>query len=87
MISPGCIPKTAATSGAEWHYVRPNDPAAQKAWHFVYPGKYVGSSTGAAGQNTTNGNQPRLAGTDVVSPARQSNIDLSSFGQPDAGGA
>ncbi len=81
----GLYPKTDATTSAQWHYIRPNDPAAHKAWHFVYPGKYTSSSTGAGGTNTTTGNQPRLVGT-MVMLGNQS-VDLSSLGQPDAASA
>ncbi len=78
------LPASSGTSAsAEWHYVRPNDPA-QKAWHFVYPGKYTSADALAANPNLTpNAQQPRLVGTDVVSPARTNGIDLSTVGQPD----
>ncbi len=78
----GLSPSSGASASYQWHYVRPNDPA-QKAWHFVYPGKYNSADALAANPTLAPDSQhPRLVGTDV-SPAGQGAISLASFGQSD----
>lgn len=80
----GLSASPGASGSYQWHYVRPNDPA-QKAWHFVYPGKYNSADDLAANPALAPDSQhPRLVGTDV-SPAGQGAISLASFGQPDLG--
>jgi len=37
----------------EWHYIRPNDRANGKDWHFVYPGRYNAPKTMATAPTFT----------------------------------
>jgi hypothetical protein len=80
-------------NGVEWHYVRPNDPTKQKAWHFVYPGHYSFDGTSptlsaAAGGGPTPTVKPRLIDGTVTGDASTGTtlnpaMSLASFGAAD----
>jgi hypothetical protein len=64
---------------AEWHYIRPSDVSAGKAWHFVYPGPYVPGNLDAKGHLPP---MPGYTGTRVL--VTGSITSLVSLGLADA---
>jgi DNA uptake protein ComE-like DNA-binding protein len=69
------LPGPDNTIGYDWHYIRPNDPKTNKAWHFVYPGPYSGDGTATS---------PRQAGTMVLAGKTPQISSMATFGAPDA---
>ena len=66
----------------EWHYIRPNDATANKAWHFTYPGRYYplkGTSETDPRQEGTMANTLGL----TITPAMGAPT-LATLGAPDA---
>jgi hypothetical protein len=64
------LPVQAATAAAvqEWWYNRPDDSAAGKNWHFVYPGRW---------SNTAGASAPTVESTKVT--PKPGNTDLTTF--------
>lgn len=81
-------PPPGTTPGAEaWHYVRSNDPTFNRAWHFVYPGRYeaVVGNLGGHQQGTDRDTwDPTAAGDLGLGHWVTAAPTPSQFGLPDA---
>ena len=67
----------------EWEYLRPDDPASGKNWHFVYPGPWQLTAAGAGGGgggSTTNGNPTWSATVSTAAGAVPPQTDLATKG-------
>jgi len=75
-LAPGTDAMKKQNSQA-WHYIRPNDPKAGKAWHWVYPGRWQPLVKAPAGGPPPSGN----TAVPTVEPTKT--IDLTTNAPPE----